>query len=362
MPSAPPPEWWTWAFWDQSPETIRDLALTVAAVVGLPLLIWRTVSAHRLSKAALQQAETASQRHQAQDEADRERRITDSFTKAIEQLGSDKLEVRLGAIYALERIARDSKRDHGPIMETLTAYVRERASWPLRTPVSSAEARQLLDDGARTIKPTADIEATLTVIARRRREHDIEGQRLDLRGTDLRGAYLVGASLEKLFLMDAHLEGASLMQSHLEETIFLQAHLKRAYFTQAHLERAELAAAHLEHAILQEANLEGADLQQAHLEGADLRWARLEGAFLLQARLEGANLEGTHLERADLRQAHLKGANLEGAWLMGADLRWAQGLTQKQLDSTYSDAETELPEGLTVRDRRQPQQGHGRGA
>ena len=56
--------------------------------------------------------------------------ITDRYTKAIEQLGKldgDKpnIEIRLGAIYALERIARDSPRDHWTIMEVLTAYVRQ---------------------------------------------------------------------------------------------------------------------------------------------------------------------------------------------------------------------------------------------
>src|SRR3982751_6161439 len=38
--------------------------------------------------------------------------------------GGPNLEVRLGAIYALERIPRDSERDHWPIMEVLCAYVR----------------------------------------------------------------------------------------------------------------------------------------------------------------------------------------------------------------------------------------------
>ncbi|TKK85217.1 hypothetical protein FDA94_26455 [Herbidospora galbida] len=43
--------------------------------------------------------------------------VTDRYTKAIEQLGSDKLDIRLGGIYALERIARDSARDHPTVME-----------------------------------------------------------------------------------------------------------------------------------------------------------------------------------------------------------------------------------------------------
>ena len=51
--------------------------------------------------------------------------VTDRYTKAIEQLGSDKLDVRIGGIYALERVARDSSRDHDTVMEVLTAFVRE---------------------------------------------------------------------------------------------------------------------------------------------------------------------------------------------------------------------------------------------
>jgi membrane protein implicated in regulation of membrane protease activity len=53
--------------------------------------------------------------------------ITDRYTKAIEQLGSDKLDIRLGGIYALERIAVDSRRDHPTVVEVLGAFVRERS-------------------------------------------------------------------------------------------------------------------------------------------------------------------------------------------------------------------------------------------
>ena len=56
----------------------------------------------------------------------REGQVTDRYTKAIEQLGSDKLDVRIGGIYALERIARDSAKDHPTVMEVLTD-VRPRA-------------------------------------------------------------------------------------------------------------------------------------------------------------------------------------------------------------------------------------------
>jgi hypothetical protein len=58
--------------------------------------------------------------------------VTDQYTKAIEQLSSDKLDVRIGGIYALERVARASVRDHPTVMLVLTAFIREhsREPWP----------------------------------------------------------------------------------------------------------------------------------------------------------------------------------------------------------------------------------------
>lgn len=59
--------------------------------------------------------------------------ITDRYTKAVEQLGSKQLDVRIGGIYALELVARDSLRDHPTIMEVLGAFIREhsREQWPV---------------------------------------------------------------------------------------------------------------------------------------------------------------------------------------------------------------------------------------
>ncbi len=55
----------------------------------------------------------------------REGQVTERLTRAVDQLGSEALDVRVGGIYALERIARDSERDHGVVVELLTAFVRE---------------------------------------------------------------------------------------------------------------------------------------------------------------------------------------------------------------------------------------------
>ncbi len=121
-----------------------------------------------------------------------EGQITERFTRAIEQLGSDKMEVRLGGIYALERIAFDSDKDYWPIMETLTAYVRERAPWqepPLSECAGSSgkESAATATLGLATLKPATDIQAILTVLGRRKYRYGQKEEkgRLYLRNTDL---------------------------------------------------------------------------------------------------------------------------------------------------------------------------------
>ncbi len=247
-------------------------------------LVWRQIAASQLTVAATQKLIQAV--HDGQ--------CTERFNRAVEQLASDRLEVRIGAIYAMERIARESETDHWPIVEVLCAYVRERAAWH--------------DDRERAAHPATDIQAVLTVLGRRVRAHEREGQHLDLRRTDLRGADL----------SDVHLEGAHLIEAHLEDAGMQGARLDRADLREAHLSGADLVEANLRKADLREAHLESAYLVEAHLEGADLGGAHLEGAYLGGAFLEGADLGGVHLDGAYIYKAHLNGASLQGARVLTA--------------------------------------------
>jgi hypothetical protein len=65
--------------------------------------------------------------------ATEEKQVTERFGKAIEHLASDKLEIRLGGIYALERISKDSEKDYQTIMEILASFVQA------KSPVSPVE-------------------------------------------------------------------------------------------------------------------------------------------------------------------------------------------------------------------------------
>ena len=57
-------------------------------------------------------------------QAAQEGQITDRYTKAVEQLASPAVDVRLGGIYALQRLAADSPRDRSTVRNVLAAFVR----------------------------------------------------------------------------------------------------------------------------------------------------------------------------------------------------------------------------------------------
>jgi hypothetical protein len=291
----------------------NSLVLSHIALVAGVYLLWRraraadrqAAAANRHAEAANEQARVANMQAKTAEQG----HITDRFTKAIEQLGSEKLAVRLGAIYALERLAKDSPEDHWTIMEVLTAYVRDNAPWPPKQAAGNPFVELPADrkkNAAACVRPAADIQTILTVLRRRdeeaRKKDVVANRRLDLSGTDLRGIDLRGANLQW------------------------------ALFNGAHLTDGTLAEADLKGAVLAVADLKGTQLS-ADLQHADLHHADLQGAKYWHASREWDLVE----------------ANLTGADLAGADLRRANGLTPEQLNSALGDDNTVLPEDLSNR-------------
>jgi Pentapeptide repeats (8 copies) len=167
-------------------------------------------------------------------ELTREGQITERFTHAVDQLGAidqrgtPKRETRMGGIYALERIARDSKRDHWPIMQFLTAYVRLHAPWdPMGTQLSEP------DDPIERRAP--DIQAALDVLGWRTRAYEQEDERLSLWHVNLYRAHLSWANLERAYLGGANLRRADLRHAHLQRVDFWGAYLENADFEWANL-------------------------------------------------------------------------------------------------------------------------------
>ncbi|MFI7422653.1 pentapeptide repeat-containing protein [Nonomuraea sp. NPDC049684] len=293
--------------------------------------------------------------------------ITDRYTKAVEQLGSAKQDVRLGGIYALQRLADDSPRDRNTVLAVLSAYVRghdlctlqpgqKRLFQPctvtnLRKPVSGWGTR-----------PGADVVAALTVassLAMANGAHaDFSQMRFptaDLIEARLRDADLHDADLRSATLIRADLRGANLSNAHLLGASLGAARLSGADLSYADLHNANLSGADLRGADLSGADLRGASLSEADLRGANLGFARLDSSQRggNGADLRGANLSGADLSSADLRSAYLGDADVRGANLRGADLRGIFGKNEKEIRRTATvDSQTLFgPPSHSVPDR-----------
>lgn len=101
---------------------------TIVVGTGGAAALWLAARRQQTSEIALRQKEV-DQAHQERvailSEHDAaERRVTDLYTKAVEQLGSDKAPVRLGGMYALERLAQNVPDQRQTIVNVLCAYLR----------------------------------------------------------------------------------------------------------------------------------------------------------------------------------------------------------------------------------------------
>lgn len=350
----------------------------IVALLGAPFLIWSTVLKHQ------------TVRYQ------KEGHMTDRINKAVEQLGAEKtvkvrgtdaegkaitfeetrpnIEVRIGAILSLERIAQDSTRndkgrDHVRVMEILCAYIRENAPaheagkdnprdlWEAALNKAKEELapQSFASDAKRAFQeselafeicglnptnpdlsdqvnawvnellaPRADIAVALQVIGRR----DAEQRRVEARwGKD------AAPDAEWVFdnvcpALPARRQNEGLADEDLKqfesESKKWQSEVDsyRGYrldLRNLNLQRVDLSGLCLSGARLEATHMEGANLTHARLVGADLRKARMEAANLWKASCEGADFRNARMEGAILSLTKLQKANLSVTRLEGAD-------------------------------------------
>lgn len=192
--------------------TRAALVALLVAVVGTGTLLY-TIRSYRLARTG---------------------QVTDRYTKAVGQLGeTDKPQVRVGGVYALEKMILDSPHDRRAVIDVLVAHVREAQTLAAEPPPENEIA--------------LDVAAALRVLGRLPRGDDTPA--LDLRGLDLRTADLTKANLSGCLLQGTRLDGSELVG----------ANLRAAFLKGAVLANAKLATADLIQADLTEVSLAGAD-------------------------------------------------------------------------------------------------------
>lgn len=219
--------------------------------------------------------------------------LADRFSDACELLDSPSLEKRLGGLYSIEQIMRDSAPDHAKCITLLSSFVRTRrgaSDW-----FDRADWIEISPEAHTHNELSVEIQAAMAILAGRPSRP--EPRRCDLRGVDLRSL-----SIRSFDFPDVP-------------------SLKSMFLTRA-------------------------DLASADLRGADLSETIATGIRLAHARLDNSNLTGTGLTHADLRGAFLHGACLVRARLDGANLAGVQGLEPEQFAHARIDGDTVLPPAL----------------
>ena len=263
--------------------TVRNLGLVIAGVIALPLAIWRSIVAQR-------QANTAQQTL-----------LNERYQQGAEMLGNDLLTVRLGGIYALQRLAEEHPEQyHIQIMRLFCAFARhptEDESVGNNWVPADLELSTLRTD-------IQDVVKAISACHGKQIKLDRDANfRLELSGANLAGVYLVNANLA-----NANLHGVNLSD-------------------------AQLTGGNLSGATFWDTNLRGANLK-----GGDLSGATFWDSNLSDANLNLGDLSGVSIGRTEVRHTRFWRTELSGTEFSlhnGGDP--ATGLTQARLDKARAD-------------------------
>ena len=351
------PEWL--AADESASATLRNLAFVAAAIIGLPIAIWRGLVAERQADASLRQIDGS---HRSL--------LNERFQNGARMLGEPPTNpsARLGGIHALARLANECP-DFRPLVLQLFAAFAVAESRRRDVPSSDSDIHKAppieegtnkpcpangpppdrkpaelyyLDAKARVPfipPPPKDVAEAIKQIAERVDVEAVECEsvpRLDLADASLGGLTLQAANLSNCDFTKADLRRlrawqASFARSVLPGANLAGANLYGADFRGVDMRRIDLTGANLAGANLQDANLGFVDLASQNLWGGRLFPSKLIGTILSGADLSNADLSGASLEGAGLGGANLHNVTLSGAKLQCADLR-AASLVRARLD------------------------------
>jgi uncharacterized protein YjbI with pentapeptide repeats len=264
---------------------------------------------------------------------------TERFSRSIEQIASEKEDVRLGGVYSLGQLSKD-KLYTKPVAEVLVAFLRTHGTETDRThePASQGQfrprARRTREQRSKILG--ADVQAAADILISQGLWAQITERPVDLSNAHLPGirlpfAMLNGAVLSRSELSGAELVDCSLRDADLREANLSSAEMRRADLTGAWLHRSIMVSAHLQQVIAVRAKLQSANMSSAELTEAQFTQADLSECLMKDANARGALFRNASLVRADLSNADLSYADLSGANLTGANL------TETKLDKAKTE-------------------------
>ena len=299
-------------------DTVRNLILLTAGVIGWYFLYQRTKTADQSKKVAEKRAETA------------EKHLTiERLTRAMEQIAHEKSYVRVGGIRGLEKIAYTEEEDNVKIAQILATFIQaqaaknsERTEKNIFTYKSSKP--EIADNFSLYRSQRLDVEAAVHALAnialRLERQGYFEQKNskpkkdlCDLRNTDLRGLQLNKIDLSNFNFLESDFSYASLIKTNFTRSIIGNIiNFKKENMTK-------------------------------------FIWTYLTDAIFSDALVFYTDFSHSTLTNATFDGAHLMGAILDECCINQTHFETSKDLTQGQINKTYyliNDSPPFLPEGL----------------
>lgn len=326
----------------ENPENLRNLAYSIGALIavlaGSATIFFSSIRVWINERATITNEQGL---------------ITDRINKAVEGLGAERtvkqdqtewtepnIEVRIGAIFSLERISQDSARDHIQIMEVLCAYVRNGA---FRKGTANRE----------------DIQTAITVIGRRsqariRQERvwqlhrNRRGYQLDFRRSHLSEIDFSYGDFSFDLFDGVDLDKADFRNCQLQNSSFVAAKLKEAKFDRSKLSFSKFRKSDCQKATFRDADLNDATLSQGGFTEANFEFAKIQTDLFVGAIFDKSNLIDADFPPEEL----LYSQSMRGCAIRGADLSTLPINLQaiELYRQVFTDKSSTFPEWLDLSD------------
>jgi hypothetical protein len=159
--------------------------------------------------------------------------VTETFTKAVEQLGHDEAPVRLGALYSLVSLAQDNPPRRQTVVDVLCAYLRMPYTPPKQDTAESVPLAAEDSSPATPADQERERDAAQELQVRQTAQRLLADHLHPLQGTSGKDAQSTKASPEETFWPGINLDltGATLVQLDLRNTSVVSAAFNKARFS-----------------------------------------------------------------------------------------------------------------------------------
>ena len=218
---------------DGDDEAIRNYVLSLGAVLA-PFAFWLS---YRRTKAVEEQNQLTQASLQRQSASEQKNRLTSSFANSIDQLGSEHLHVRAGALHTLSSISREDPDEFEfAALSIIASFLRDRAREESASLRKNYEFMLSLKEpwGKSNYRTPIDIESAFIILEDISHRSTDPNILIDLQGTDFLCLFGVARSisLHNTSFVNSVFEG--LLTSKVE---FKRSNLSNAQFSNCNLNK-----------------------------------------------------------------------------------------------------------------------------